>query len=111
MVRNEVEKSGKVSRFKVMKFGWNYILAIIAFALFGSASVRAENIMIGTLLDDSGSAADQTPYVNAMTVTQVPKPSALSLLAVGLGGLVLRLRWRSHLASCPDLVKRPSCSL
>ena len=37
----------------------------------------------------SGSPTDQTPYVNAMTVTQVPEPSALSLLAVGIGGLAL----------------------
>ena len=59
----------------------------------------------------SGSPTDQTPYVNAMMVTQVPEPSVLSLIAVGLGGLVLRRRRHSHLASCPDLGKRASCSL
>jgi hypothetical protein len=43
----------------------------------------------------SGSPTDQTPYVNAMTVTQVPEPSALSLLAIGLGGLAMLRRRRS----------------
>ena len=43
----------------------------------------------------SGSPTDQTPYVNAMTVTQVPEPSALSLLATGLSGLAMLRRRRS----------------
>ena len=42
----------------------------------------------------SGSGIDPTPYVNAMTVTQVPEPSALSLLAVGLGGVAALRRLR-----------------
>lgn len=42
----------------------------------------------------SGSGIDPTPYVNAMTVTQVPEPSALSLLAVGLGGVMALRRVR-----------------
>ena len=45
------------------------------------------------------------------SIAMVPEPSALSLLAVGIGGLVLRRRRRSHLASCPDLGRRASCSL
>jgi hypothetical protein len=43
----------------------------------------------------SGSPTDQTPYVNAMMVTQVPEPSALSLLATGLSGLAMLRRRRS----------------
>ena len=42
-----------------------------------------------------GSRTDTNPYVNAMTVTQVPEPSALSLLAIGLGGLAMLRRRRS----------------
>ena len=41
-----------------------------------------------------GSRTDTNPYVNAMIVTQVPEPSALSLLAVGLGGLAMMRRRR-----------------
>ena len=43
----------------------------------------------------TGSATDTNPYVNAVMVTQVPEPSALSLLAVGLGGLAVMRRRRS----------------
>ena len=42
-----------------------------------------------------GSRTDTNPYVNAMTVTQVPEPSAFSLLAIGLGGLTVMRRRRS----------------
>lgn len=41
----------------------------------------------------SGSGIDPTPYVNAMTVT-VPEPSALSLIVVGLGGVIALRRGR-----------------
>ena len=47
----------------------------------------------------SGSGIDPTPYVNAMTVT-VPEPSALSLIVVGLGGVMALRRARRSSLSC-----------
>jgi len=52
-VKKGVEISKKMSRIIAMRFG-RYIFAIIAVALFGNASIRAENIVVGTLIDDSG---------------------------------------------------------
>jgi PEP-CTERM motif len=39
-----------------------------------------------------GFTTDTNPYVNAVMVTQVPEPSALSLLAVGFGVILRRRR-------------------
>jgi len=52
-VKKGVEISKKMSKIVAMRFG-RYIFAIIAVALFGNASIRAENIVVGTLIDDSG---------------------------------------------------------
>ena len=67
---------------------------------------RYENAMRKNRVEKSGKTSRFK-----VIVTQVPEPSVLSLLAVGLGGLVLRRRRNSHLAFCPDLGKRASCSL
>ena len=53
------------------------------------------NIVLTNGGNVSGSRTDTNPYVNAMTVTQVPEPSALSLCAIGLGGLAMMRRRRA----------------
>lgn len=49
------------------------------------------NIVLNTGAAISGSQTDTNPYVNAVMVT-VPEPSAFSLLAVGLGGVMAMRR-------------------
>jgi hypothetical protein len=51
------------------------------------------NIVLNTGAPVSGSQTDTNPYVNAVMVT-VPEPSAFSLLAVGLGGVMALRRVR-----------------
>jgi hypothetical protein len=53
----------------------------------------AINIVLNTGAAVSGSQTDTNPYVNAVMVT-VPEPSAFSLLAVGLGGVMALRRVR-----------------
>jgi hypothetical protein len=54
----------------------------------------AINIVLNTGAAVSGSQTDTNPYVNAVMVT-VPEPSAFSLLAVGLGGVMALRRRRT----------------
>ena len=54
MHKKGVDILRQVSSFRLMRFARCHILTMIAFTLFGSASIRAENIAVGTLIDDAG---------------------------------------------------------
>jgi len=54
MYEKRVENQAIMSRLNKMNFRGSAFIAWIAFALVGSGSLRAENIAVGTLIDDSG---------------------------------------------------------
>ena len=54
MYEKKVEIQATMSRLNKMNFRGSAFIAWMAFALLGSASIRAESIAVGTLIDDSG---------------------------------------------------------